>query len=776
MSRASGFDPGDGRDAMEGSGSSGSAHKRSRIGEAPVGSDGRDSPPLNSVQINKTEEGRVYSSNKKEREKEKEKGEKTKGKKKVPGQDKYEYKTLSELAEVLKINLAKKDNYRNYECNTYGVVISFTQPKLCTGKAAKYNKYQASYFLADPSRDETFESNVNMNVFGNSLDDFPYVRSVGDVLRCHRVTAQFYQGLQLCGPKNQCKFVTFHRKTDPTTGLDNKSSGLGDAYHGDRHYNTANMLNKVRLTNLDQLKYGVYSTSKEFTFVQADHNRVTQYTTWATARAACLSLKDRMTDMLSLKGAMDSFQRNKGVDDVSITSDLIAVFVGVIGPAGSGNIEKPADGAKAVFWDGTLPGNVGVTEAETETDLEITPRTLQALNQSMHSSSVYGETNMVLYEEFETLRDRVVLPAAERGAPMVYSGVTSFHVTEHFAQLQFARMVPGTWVRMRNLSILSTNNRFTKVDAPVINSETHVISLAPYALDPMDIARTFKVKVNVETASAVSAQGANYRQATHAAAQRLQEGEYDHAAAVEIVADSIRESEPAQGDIVARAPEAPRSRASVSDTGEELTSLTLIQGTPAPAKFCCRSKITNYYPRDLSRWVVNLSHFREQIIDATGGDTSAVPRWAADDKQCPANGGGSSSSDAESLNVDELLSGVSLSAQPSAPKKAFLFSLSIADDTAETDVIFSGKDAQFFLNDTSPDKFNAALLGGDDGDGGDGTEQLVENIQRHLDAMIKDQSILQFYIRSYIDKTSDPNPNAKGLKRLSAYNTRLGGL
>lgn len=767
MSRISGFDPGD--DSLvadqEELGYEESPTKRSR-GNKEAGSGGPARLPLSSISppINKTDAGREYSAKKKEREKEKSR---------KPGdKEVYEYFTLSEIAEDLKINMAKKDNYRRYNVDTYGVVVSFTQPREITGKGRKYNKYVASYFLADPSQKESFEANVNLNVFGNTLEEFPFVRSVGDVLRCHRINAQFYNGLQLIGPVNQSKFVTFHRKFDPTTGLENKSANLGDAYHGDRHYNSGRMLNKARLTNLPPESYGVYATSKEFTFVNADYKRVTQFSKWSTAMTACRSLKDKMTDMLSLRSAVEAFQEYKGVNAEKLTCDVIAVFVGTIGAAGTGTDEKPAEGVKAVFWDGTVPGSVGVSEDD---DPEITSETLRAMNQAMHASAVYGETSMVEYEEFLTLKDRVVLPHDEEDLKVLYSGTASFHVSGHFTQQQFARMVPGTWVRLRNLLVLSTNNRFSGLDAPSIDSETHVLAMPPYAVDPVRIAQQFKVSIGA-VASAVSAQGAQYRQASQVAAQRMQEGDYDHASAVEIVEDSIRGKERAAGE-AARAPEAARSRALVSDTGEELTALTLIQGTPAPAKFCCRSKITGYYPRDLSRWVVNLSHFREEIIEATGGDTTAVPRWA--DDSIEAGGGGSSSSSSksggeglETLNVDDLLSGVSLSAQPSHPKKAFLFSLSIADDTAETDVIFSGKDAQFFLNDTSPDKFNAALLGGDDGEG---VERLVEDTQRRLDDMIKDQTVLQFYIRSYIDKTSDPNPNAKGLKRLSAYNTRMGG-
>ena len=183
MSRASGFEPGNG-DAR-----------------SPVS---RRSSSAIDIEIPATEE------KSKRQRKEREKGEKAKAKG-VPN-----WKAISQVAADWKSSYSGKEDYRIYGVDTFGVVMSFTHPKLLTGKGAQYNKYGASYFLADPSQKESFEANVNLNIFRNTLDEFPHIRSVGDILICQKVNAQYYNGLQLIAPKNYGSFAVFHRKFDPT--------------------------------------------------------------------------------------------------------------------------------------------------------------------------------------------------------------------------------------------------------------------------------------------------------------------------------------------------------------------------------------------------------------------------------------------------------------------------------------------------------------------------------------------------------------------------------
>ena len=343
-------------------------------------------------------------------------------------------------------------------------------------------------------------------------------------------------------------------------------------------------------------------------------------------------------------------------------------------------------------------------------------------------------------------------------------------------------MPPGTWVRLRNLHVVHGNPHST-VGAPSIESDTHCVAMPPYSLDPARIAQEFKVGVS-QIAIAVNAQSAQYRNVSAVAASRLHAdsmggGARRHSEAVDIINESLKDTEldeeQADHNAIVAAEALPRQK--VSNTGEELTAVTLIMGTPAPAKFCCRCKIVGYYPRDLSRWVVNKSYFREQIIDATG-DSGAVPSWARDKgaeehqhEQRP---------ESEVMNlpsVDDLLSGRdytgmgTIQAVPKTPKKAFLFSIAIGDDTAETDVILSGKDAEFFLGGLSPDKYYDAVMGTE----GSGNSEIIENLQKALDGHIRSQTVLQMYIRSYTEnvRQEDIQKGRKKYKRFSAYNSRL---
>ena len=166
----------------------------------------------------------------------------------------------------------------------------------------QFSKYSASYFLADPSQPESFETNVNLQVFGDKLDDFPVVRSVGDVLRCHRVNAQFYNGLQLVAPsprrgKSNPSFVTIHRKFDPTTGLPSAKSSKSIVNEDEMYSrNRGGVLrNRAEEAGLSAETYGVYSVSENFTWEKEDQTRAIQYLNWGSAMTACTSMKDNIT-------------------------------------------------------------------------------------------------------------------------------------------------------------------------------------------------------------------------------------------------------------------------------------------------------------------------------------------------------------------------------------------------------------------------------------------------------------------------------------------------
>jgi hypothetical protein len=103
------------------------------------------------------------------------------------------YVSFYELAATLEMN--KGPDIQRRKNNTYGVILSYTLPKALSKTAS--NKYMVSYFLADPSLHFSTKSHICLNVFGDRIEDFPVVHSVGDVIRCHRVEMQNWNGLQV---------------------------------------------------------------------------------------------------------------------------------------------------------------------------------------------------------------------------------------------------------------------------------------------------------------------------------------------------------------------------------------------------------------------------------------------------------------------------------------------------------------------------------------------------------------------------------------------------
>ncbi len=693
---------------------------------------------------------------------------------------KYEYLNLTQIASEIKKNFGD-DNYRKNDVCTYGVIVSFSLPKRLNRVGKQFSKYSASYFLADPSQPESFETNVNLQVFGDKLDDFPVVRSVGDVLRCHRVNAQFYNGLQLVAPsprkgKSNPGFVTIHRKFNPTTGLPNQNSENCVGEDESFCKNRSNVLrNRAQEAGLAPDVYGLYSVSDKFTWDRKDQSKVTQYLNWGSAMTACTSMKDNITPFVNLRSLEETFQKQRpGVEVIKV--DTVAMFLGLVGTNVNefGNLDPdtPLAGVKALFYDGSLPDSVSLGPG-------VSKEMLLALVQSMHAASVYSEVSTVDYKGFLELRGRVVMPSQD--APMSFwSRPAALSVNSRQAQIMLNRCEPGTWLRMRNIH--NVHQQFSSLDAPSIEIDTHVVPVPPYCLDTTLRARAFKVWIStvadrMKAASENEATVAEARRAASAAQARLANARQGPESndTMDVVKTAFEQSHLHESIVRYESSRggsdlAPPRRSLVSTTGEELTTVTLVQCTPAPAKFCCRARITGFFPQALNKWVISRDHFRAQVIEATG-DSNAVPRGMAEIRGVENVGERDEDPSKEDMSlapsVQDMLAGVrQQSMQPKHPPKEFLFSLCVADDTAEMDLIFSGKDAEFLLGGVTADSFYKSVMGSEEEE-----EKLVDVVGEKLKEAIDGGAVFQFYIRSYTDNVG--LRTARQYKRFSGYNVKL---
>ena len=121
-------------------------------------------------------------------------------KKKRSEVNEYDYISLFQAAERVKQDASGTDSYKigkNDLIYTYGVILSYTLPKELP--AGRSSKFMASYFIADPSMPFSVATNVCLNIFADSLAQMPVVHAAGDIIRCHRVKVNYWNGLQLVG-------------------------------------------------------------------------------------------------------------------------------------------------------------------------------------------------------------------------------------------------------------------------------------------------------------------------------------------------------------------------------------------------------------------------------------------------------------------------------------------------------------------------------------------------------------------------------------------------
>ena len=699
--------------------------------------------------------------------------------------DYYEYIGFEDAAALLRVAegaTRKKDTAQSQEkINCYGVVVSFTQPKELHNKASKY---MASYFIVDPTMPYNATSaSVCLNIFADELSQLPKVYSAGDILRCHRVKVNFWNGLQLVGTIHGEKsgvrgkmqgssFVTFHGKFDPSTGLlpaDPAGMERAQVHSSKDGPKVPHRASSEKVgESLGSHYFEVHATSKEFSWNEEELKLVRGYRTWAASMLMKHCLQDSLTPTFNLEmltqllGKQAISNERKGGTVIPNTCDVIGIFVGMESRPSPVPGRSPQD--VALIWDGTQALGSMIARPEHTTvallgnaagkvDGVVPRETLQAVEATVHASCIYQ--SCVELTDVETLRPRI-LALDKENPPQSYMGApVAFEVADPGSQKFFASLKPGAWLRFRALRLTpgvpAGLNVPPSAPIPRVAADTHVVMLPPYAHDPARIATDFRARIQegcrlmseqkINAAAAPSAQGAGARGGG--------------------------------GGGGAMPPPPARRSLFTTSAGEELTSIALLQATPAPAKFVLRAHVSSYWPQDITKFTVDANVFNAEIAAATGAEAPVL----LGQKKKPAVG--ADGTDENSENASPLSALDIVSGRVHKPRE-YLFSICVADDSGDIDLIFSGRDAELLLGGVSADDFHAAVeaeqaaaAGGAAGDAAatasaasleiatppvpgavlrvkQRLDELVAS-KTHSSASTRDSGILQFYVRSYTD-------------------------
>jgi len=145
----------------------------------------------------------------------------------------------------------------------------------------------------------------------------------------------------------------------------------------------------------------------------------------------------------------------------------------------------------------------------------------------------------------------------------------------------------------------------------------------------------------------------------------------------------------------------PAERRSISSSGVPYLALATCLAKPSPAKLCCLANILSWNPPDIQSFVYT---------------------------------------------------------NMTSSSQKYLFSLRIGDDTAQFDVILTGKDAQYFLGGVLPQHFDA---------------EIQEKVAHRLQEFVSGRLTMEFYLRSYTSSSSDEIRGVSLTKRFRVYNTSL---
>lgn len=532
-----------------------------------------------------------------------------------PPQEVYEYKTLDQILQSMQ---SEKNKKLHDSVNTYAMVVSFTPPKEL-GPPAK-DKYMASYFLLDSTITYHKSSGICLNVFANDLGNFPTVLAAGDIMRIHRASAQDWNGLQLTANMSRTKspsFLVMHQKVNLSTGLlevPSQGGGLDLLPPGINLSRGFKDRNPAGLPDEEWVVRAWPKQSQQYSWSLEDARKVHEMEVWGAWYLAETSLADTVTVTFNCQKLVQRNAMPSGTSSELLHAnncDLVCVFV----------TEGQGPKRTALVWDGTLPGRIA----------PINPEMSESLGKPKLWSSICAAgtySDMTDFKHLASMRKRVYDGLKTEMPREIYGKIGALEVRD---EAIVRRDIPnGSWIRIRNLKLPSPQDREEGL-LGIINRDTHVTVLPPYARDVTQLAAQFFPKQHAILA--VSGAGA------------------------------------------AAGPGAPpAARLTHTDLGEPITKIALAQSCPTPAKFCCKVNLTGWFPDNIKEWVVDREYFMANV-NGSG--------------RCGAVSG--SAGQAVSAGDDEIAEGRE-SSRKHLKAKEFLFSLRFEDDTGRiNDAICSGK-------------------------------------------------------------------------------------
>jgi hypothetical protein len=383
------------------------------------------------------------------------------------------------------------------------VIIGFQQPKPSTGS----HKYVCTYAIIDQSTPHHSAPTI-INMFSNSVECFPYVTELGDVIRIHRAhkDSRNNRAMLTCwADNNKSSTIIFKRHLDPISALptgDSGSSLLPDPDVAFLETNgRLNLYSEGRHRSLPGLSTALWrfiSSTQHVTFTDDDANTVQRLHQWGMQSLYRFSLHDSSTPLTTLQGVTDRVKSAEpAVPLVENRVDLICLVVTPVFRSIGGAITFNV-------WDGSLRDQ---SVFDVVTDFELLSAPINSINATaVHSkgwpadftsklSAVmapgsdlmnFDANSIEWYHEYisaiiQNTEFRTTAASSILGRSMTVS-IEESAVYQHSISRIIAE--PGAWIRLRNALINvggnSSSDPLRKGFLITVDAHTHVNKFLPY--------------------------------------------------------------------------------------------------------------------------------------------------------------------------------------------------------------------------------------------------------------------------------------------------------
>lgn len=541
------------------------------------------------------------------------------------------------------VKLSELDtNFTKQSINVMGAILHYTRPKRTTAANAK-DRYSMSFNIIDLSTLSTFPSSFTvLNIFGNDLDKFPRPFSIGDVIRCHRVSMQKYMGrLQLIGNMRNTSVVTFHRRREniltdifstsspgpspvPTIPYPQILESAAPSPSAHPGLSPAEWL--IHSTPTNAFSYaGDIAQAVQQTFTQVDQTlaRSSLYDETSEGSITKSLYRPLLTVVTTCFPSTVSTAAGANVDRLDTCALVLQVFRRTSTGA---DTEEGTNITSFVVWDGSTPGRVDLRD----------PSLLSAC--CILDSRPGPSPNTIIAEAFKvavahthiTEPNSVPNLAGLQQASTNPNELLGCAVLVELADIVCAEwptmLQPGMWVKLRNVAVnkphinvaLANNDIYNYcATTPIISikPDSHINIVWPHFRDVKDIIKKYALRL------------------------------------------------PAPIPPVCRARNA---------MGFPYTPMALMQATVAPFQFCTNVEIISWRPRDISKFLCEIP----AAVSSSSSSPFSLPSLRPESRS-------------------------SSSSSSSPSRRRLLFSVKVRDSTAEQHVIFVGEDAEIFLGCTA---------------------------------------------------------------------------